>query len=128
MPTDIGVGAVAGEQVLAAEGVAAVWRPHLHLHPLALADALHLVVEAQVDEVGELHRAVDEILLHVVLLQVDEGGHLVARLGQEVETEDFPLAVEHTPDPPGHPLRDHPLPDPETVEDLKRPLRPAYRP
>src|SRR3954453_14849462 len=79
------------------------------------------VLEAQVDA-GQLPAALVEELLHVILLEVDERGHLVPALRQEVELVEQPVAVEDLAELPGDALLHRPLADAESVEDLERPL------
>ena len=55
---------------------------------------------------GKIRAPLDQVLLDIILLQIDEGRHLVAGLGQQVEVVDFPVAVEQAADLPGHALGD----------------------
>ena len=88
----------------------------------------HAVVPAQLDAVLELAGAIDQVLLGVILLEVDERGHLVPRLGQQIEAVDLALAVVQPADLPGHALLRHALAAAQAIEDLERALRPADRP
>jgi hypothetical protein len=83
------------------------------------------VLPAQVQRV-ELLRAVDEVFLEVVLLQVDHARALVAGLGQQVEAEHLAFAVEGAADVPGHALVDHALANAQAVQDLQRALGVAH--
>ncbi|GBD42437.1 hypothetical protein HRbin39_01830 [bacterium HR39] len=124
-PPDRTLGAVAGHQPLRVDAVrplralqldqhAVVARLHAH-HPRAPADL----------DVGLLLRRLDAVLFEVVLLEVDEGGHAVARLGQQVEAPDLAIAEEHPPGVPGHALVQKALADAEPVHDLEGVLGPA---
>jgi hypothetical protein len=88
----------------------------------------HLRQEANVDEVRELPRALQQVFLDIVLLQVHESRVLVAIFGQKVEGVDLAVTVEQAPDFPRRAFFQHPLSDAEPVEDLERPLGPADRP
>ena len=79
------------------------------------------VAPAQIDA-GQFLHAVDQIGFGVILLQVDEGRHLVAVFRQQVELVEHLLAEEDLADLPDHALADHALADPEPVPDLQRSL------
>ena len=87
-----GARAVAGDHVVGVRAVVALGRLDREQHAVGVRlDADHLVVPAQVDR-GSSARALDEVPLDVVLLQVDEGRPLVAGLGQQVEAVDLLVA------------------------------------
>jgi hypothetical protein len=65
-------------------------------------------------------------MLHVVLLQVDEGRHAVAGLRQQIELVDLPGAQEHLAAFPGHAAVEQGLRKPQPVHDLERALGPAH--
>ena len=88
---------------------------------VARLDAAHLVAPADVDRV-ELGGALAQELLEVILLQVDEGGHLVPVLRQEVEAIEERVALEDLADLPGDALLQAFVGDAEPVEDLQRAL------
>ncbi|EWG99721.1 hypothetical protein Q427_23380 [Halomonas sp. BC04] len=118
--TDLAVGTVGHQQVVAGQAIVAVFRADQHLAALGAAvDLGHLVLPAQVDPLGELVGTIDQILLEVVLLQVDEGRHAVALFRQQVEVVDFPLLEEHPAVLPGHALLDHRLATAQAIEDLQ---------
>src|SRR5690606_885218 len=85
----------------------------------------YLVFPSQIDQVGKIGGALDQILLDVILLQVDEGRHFVARLGQQVEAPDFAVAVEKPADLPGHAFFHHAVCNTQPVEYFQRAFRPA---
>ena len=60
----------------------------------ALLDACHAVAPSEIDGFV-FHDGAGKLLLHVVLLQVDEGRHLVPALGQQVELVDLAVGEEH---------------------------------
>ena len=64
-------------------------------------------------------RPLEQEAFDVELLQVDEGGALVAGLGQEVEAVDRVLVEEDLAEVPGDALVDHALAAAEAVEDLQ---------
>ena len=122
-------GAVAGEKIVGLERIGPVRR--LERGTDAVRPAIQRdqpVLPSQIDEIREIGAALDQILLDVVLLEIDEGRHLVAGLGQEVEGVDLLVAVEEASDLPGDALIDHPLADAEAVEYFQGALRPANRP
>ena len=84
----------------------------------------HLLLPADVDEAG-LGRRLDAVMLEVVLLQVDEGRHAVAGLGQQVEFVDLARVEEHLARAPGDALVEQGLRHAQPVHDLERALRPA---
>ena len=73
----------------------------------------------------QLQRAVDQRLFQIKLLQIDEGGHLVPVLRQQVEGEQKVVAVKHLAELPGDALRHQAFADAEPVENFQRALRPA---
>jgi hypothetical protein len=72
--------------------------------------------------------ALIEELLEIVLLQVDEGRHLVPALRQQVELVEQLLVMEDLAQLPGHSLGERPLADPEPVQDLQGTLGVAQAP
>ena len=93
----------------------------------ALLDADDLVLPAQVD-VRQLGRALGQVGLDVVLLQVDEGRPLVAGLGQQVEAVEQ-LVARRTPcrRSTTRPWRTMRVAAAQAVEDLERALGEADR-
>jgi hypothetical protein len=121
-------GAVGGEQPARLRDVVAGigFDPDHGMVAMAL-EADQPVPEAELDlRVGGAGG--DEDRLDRPLRQVDEGRHLVAVLGQEVDGEDLAVAVEGSPDLPGDAAGEHRAGDAEAVEDLERALGPADRP
>ena len=118
---------VAGHDVSRLEVVGAVRRldPQRGVVPARLQSG-HPVAEPQIDQRMREGR-LGEVTLHVILLEVDEGRHPVAVLGQQVEREDLALAVIGPPDLPADALLEHPIGDAQPVQDLERALRPADR-
>src|SRR4051812_35410479 len=88
---------------------------------VALVDAADLVLPAQIYAV-DLAGAVDQRLFEMILLQIDEGRHLVAGFRQQVERIDEVIAEEDLAELPGHAHRDEFLADAEPVPDLERAL------
>ena len=86
-----------------------------------LRDRGDLVAPAHVD-LGQLADTVDQESLGVILLQVDEGRHLVTRLGQQVEAIDLRVAVEHLADLPDDAFPQHAVGDAEAVPGFERAL------
>ena len=76
---------------------------------------------------GKLLDAIDQIGLGIELLQVDEGGPLVALLRQQVELIKLRGAVKDLADAPHHALVDHALADAEPVPEFQRALGEADR-
>ena len=117
--------AVGGDQPVGVERVGPIvggdGQPHMIV---ARGDADELVLPAQVDGV-DLADAIAQSLLEIILLQIDEGRHLVPGLGQQVEREHEIVAEEDLAEFPGDALPDQRLADAEAVEDLQRALRPA---
>ncbi len=100
--------AVAGEQPIGGNAIAAVRRLDLERDAIGMVrDGNDMVAPAQLDRRPVPAQRFDQPLFDVVLLQVDEGGELVAVLGQQVEAEDPPVAEEHLAPVPGHALVDH---------------------
>ena len=64
----------------------------------------------------------------MVLLQIDEGGHFVPGLLQQVKAVDLAVTMKQPPDLPGYPLGNHALANTEPVEDFQRALCPANGP
>jgi hypothetical protein len=84
-------------------------------------DLRHLVLEAQL-QVRQLQRALHQVLLQPVLLQVHHARALVVGLGQQVEAEDLGVAVEGAAHVPRHALGHHGVAHAEPVEHLERAL------
>src|SRR4029077_9737552 len=122
-------GAVRGDQPVTLQMVFPVGRPHGD--PEAIVEILdrgYAVLPTKLDQFWKLADPFDQVLLDVVLLKVDECGHLVATFGQQVELIELAVAVVDAPHLPGDPLGGHPPRHAQPVEDLERPFRPADRP
>jgi hypothetical protein len=120
--------AVGREQVVAGQVVGAVRGLHRQAGAVAARlDAGDPVLPADL-RAAQLRGARDQPFLGIVLLQVHEGGPVVARLGQQVELVDLAVAEEHPAPVPGDPLVAHPLGDAQAVADLERALGEADRP
>ena len=107
--------AIAGDQPFGVQRVAPVRRLDFDLNRLKAWSHTHdLVAEPAFDQrLGEA--AVVEILLDVVLLQVHEGGELVAGFRRQIEVIDRLVAEIDFALLPGDPLVDHAPGDAETV-------------
>src|SRR5262249_15878761 len=115
-----------GDEPLCLEIVASVRRVDGDSHVLGrLSDADDLVPPAQLDEAGEVAAALHQILLDIILLEVDEGRHLMAGLGQASEGKDLAITMIEAPDFPGDALLDHSLADAKPIENLERAFGPA---
>ena len=120
--------AVAGDQIVRLDRIIAIRRLHRGPHTVGgLRQRGEGVLEAQVDQVRKVPRALDQIFLDIVLLQVDEGGKAMPLLRLHVEGIDLGVAVEQPPHLPGHALVQHPLADPQARQDLQAALGPADR-
>jgi hypothetical protein len=123
----VGARAVAGGDVGGRQPVVAFGRFHgEHGAVVALLDARHLVVPAQVDE-RQRSGALHEVALDVVLLQVDEGRPLVAGLGQQVEAVDLLVVEEHLAHVPRDALVHHAVAAAQAIEHFERALGKADR-
>ena len=91
---------------------------------IAAIEADEPVLPAQI-EIFQLERAIDQRLFQIELLQIDEGGHLVPLLRQQIERIEQFVADKDLAELPGDALRHKPLADAEPVEDFERALRPA---
>ena len=89
-------------------------------------DADDLVLPAQLDAV-ELSRALHQILLEPVLLEIDERRTPMTGLGKEIEAIDELVAEEDLADVPADALVDDRLRAAQPVEDLERSFRVADR-
>src|SRR6202035_4730106 len=90
----------------------------------AAIEADQAIAPAQL-EMLQLLRPIDQRLFQIKLLQVDEGGHLVPLLRQQIEGEEKRVAVENLAELPGHAVRNQALADAKPVENFQRSLRPA---
>ena len=93
---------------------------------IALLEGGHLIAPAQVD-VRQFTDTVDEIGLGIELLQIDEGGPLMALFRQQVELIELRVAVKDLADAPHHALGHHAIADAEPIPIFKRALREADR-
>jgi len=119
-------GAVAGHDPVGPQVEQAVGRADIERDALPmLFQADQFMPAAQLDQRLQLH-GLHEAGLDLVLLQVDHGRHLVARLGQQVEGIGLALAVEHTAALPAHTFACDGLAHAEAVEDLQCLLGPAH--
>jgi hypothetical protein len=84
-----------------------------------LLEATHLVAPANV-EIGQFRGACDKCVLKIILLQVDEGRHLVPILGQQIESIEQFVALIHLAEFPGHAFLKTGFGNAESVEDLER--------
>jgi hypothetical protein len=106
-----------------AQRIGAIGRLDLQLDAIReLRHADDIALPAQL-QVVLAHRALGEIALDVVLLQIDERGPRMAGFGQQVERVDELVLQEDLADVPAHALVDHRLAAAEAVEDLQRALR-----
>ncbi|MNR04286.1 hypothetical protein D3C85_1202300 [compost metagenome] len=120
--------AVAGDQPIGMKLIGAFRRFHGQGHAgVGLDDTGDLVLPAQFD-VGLQARLFIQVAFGVVLLQIDEGGAAVARLGQQVEAPDLLFAEEHLAHVPRHALVDHALPHAQAVPDFQGALGKADGP
>jgi hypothetical protein len=114
--------AVAGDEPVAGHAIGAVGGLDGDLGAVGVRrHGAHLVAPAHVD-VGKLAGALDQPGLDVILLQIDEGRALVARLGQEVELGDEVGVEEDLADLPHHALGHHPIAHSQPVGDFQRAL------
>ena len=81
-----------------------------------------LVLPMHLQPLAEFPRAGDQHVLEVVLLEIDEGGHAVPGLGQQVELVNQFRVAEDLADLPSHALFQHGFRAAEAIEDLQRPL------
>src|SRR5262249_40382483 len=101
--------AVGGDHPVGVDLVIAVWRFDGQPHRLvARLDADHPVAPAQVDSV-DLGCAINQRLFQIELLKVDEGGHLVPVLWQEIERYHDLVAQIDLAELPGDALGDQAL-------------------
>src|SRR3712207_968753 len=102
--------------------VAAIRRLNLEFDAiLILAQTHNLVLPADL-QVGQLLCAIQQVSFNVVLLEVDEGGALMAGFGQQVEAVDRFVVEEDLAQVPGDALVDHALTATEAIEDLQSAL------
>ena len=114
--------AVAGDDVSGVQRVGPVGRVDRQHHAIvALRQRAHLVAPAK-RNVGQFLDAIDQVSLGIELLQVDEGGPLVAGLRQQVELIELRGAVKNLADAPDHALVDHAVADTEPIPELQRAL------
>lgn len=92
-----------------------------------LSKRRHLVAPAQID-LRQLLNTADQKCLGVVLLQIDEGRHLMAGLRQQVEAVHHLVAAKDLADLPDDALLDHLRADTEPVPDFERALGKTDRP
>ena len=119
--------AVAGDDIVRAQPIGPVRRlDRQHHMVVALLQPGHLVAPAQVDR-GKLLHAIHQIGLGIELLEVDEGGPLVALLRQQIELIKLRGAVKDLADAPHHALVDHAAADAEPVPEFQRALGKADR-
>ncbi len=120
--------AVAGDQPVGRQIVGPVGRLDRERGMVAMVlDCDNAIAPAQID-FGAIPHPVDQMLLDVILLEINEGRHLVAALRQEVESVELVLALEDAATRPAHPLLQHRLRATQPVEDLQALLREADRP
>ena len=116
---DRAVGAIRHQQVVAVHAIVAVTGMHGNLSASIIGCHVgDLVQPAQLD-LWHLHGAVHHILFHIVLLQVDEGGHFVIGLLQQVEVVDLFLTEVHLAQVPGNALVQHGLSTAVAITDLQ---------
>ena len=116
---------VGGDEPIGVEPVRPVRR--VDSQPRAIVEAVEAdepVLPAQI-KIFQLERAIDQCLFQIELLQIDEGGHLVPLLRQQIERIEQFVADKDLAELPGDALRHKPLADAEPVEDFERALRPA---
>ena len=107
--------AVAGDHIVRAHSVVAVGCLDREFGVvIVLPQRDHLVAPAQVD-VRQLLHPVDQKGFGVILLQIDEGRHLVAGFGQQVELVQQAFAAKDLADLPDHALVEHAVGDAEPV-------------
>ena len=95
--------------------------------PCAIVEAVEAkepVFPAQI-EIFQLERTIDQCLFQIELLQIDESGHLVPLLRQQIERIEQFVADKDLAELPGDALCHKPLADAEPIEDFERALRPA---
>ena len=113
---------VGHDQPVGVDRVVAVSGLDLELRAVWLRrHAQHLVAPAQVQP-RQGHRAFDQVLLEVVLLQVDHRRAPMAGLWQQVEVKHLVVAEKRAADVPGHALVDQCLAAAQPVQDLERAL------
>src|SRR6516165_281945 len=78
-------------------------------------------------QVWKLPRAIEQVPLNVVLLEIYEGWSLVSRFRKEIKTVDGFATKEDFAEVPDDTLVDHWLATPKAIEDLKRALSEANR-
>ena len=93
---------------------------------VALVEADDLVAPAQID-LRQFAGAIDEKGFGVILLQIDEGRHLVAVFRQQVEAVEHVIVQEDLADFPHDAFLHHPFADPETVPQFQRTFRETDR-
>ena len=126
-PAQGAAGAVTGDHPIGLKRIAAIGGFHRQHRMIGLAvNRDHLVFPAQINV--QRYGAVDQILLDVILLQVHEGGHLVAVFGQKVKVEHLAVAVEGAAHLPRHALLDAKPAHTQPVQNFKAALGPADRP
>ena len=81
----------------------------------------HLVAPADV-EIGQLRRALHERMLEIILLEIDEGRHLVPVLGQKIEGVKQLVTLKDFAELPGHALLQAWLGNAKPIEDFERAL------
>ena len=113
---------VAGQHPLGVDPVLAFGRLHCHQNTIgARHQRRDLAVPAQIDQ-RQLQRALDQIGLGVVLLQVDEGRAFMAVLGQQVKLVQRLVLGKYLAQIPGHALVHHGLAHAQSIPDLQRTL------
>ena len=119
--------AIAAHQPVAAQAIRTSGCLDRNKNAIVVAvETYHLVAPAQID-LWTLRHAFDQEFLDVVLLQIDEGRHLVPALWEQVELVDLRRALEHLALLPDHALGQHGLCNAEPIENLKRALGEADR-
>ncbi len=114
--------AVGRDQIVALERIVPVRSAHGDRNPLRpRRGGDHPATPAQVHP-ARAQQPLDQKPLQIILLQVDEGGALVAGLRQQVELVELAIAKEQLPDVPDDALVHGALPNPQPVEDLQRAL------
>ncbi len=119
-------GAVAGDQPVGLKLVRSVRGIDGERDMVVLRrDADDLVAAADLDRLAlcfQFPKALVEIKLEIILLQVDEGRAAVALFGQQVEAVDLALVEEDLAGVPDDALVDHGIAAAEAVEDFQRAL------
>ena len=126
LATHLAAGTITGEQILSVQLIDAVGclNPHRHM-AILLGDIDNLVLEAQINQIGEISATFDQILLNIILLQIDKGGEFVAILRQQIEAVDFLITAIDPAHLPGHPLGQHPVGNAKPVKDFQSAFCPA---